>query len=102
MQASVVMVNPGGTGMPMPVISARFAPFPPSSDLSSALPSPKSYTYFLDIIRNTLLRAPAIRTDWRPRPAGGGATPLWSGYCNEYPATLGAYPGGPRSGRFLQ
>src|SRR4051812_420496 len=39
------MVNPGGTGTPMLVISARLAPLPPSkffiSLLPSALPPPK-------------------------------------------------------------
>ena len=30
LQASVVIVNPGGTGTPMRIISARFAPLPPS------------------------------------------------------------------------
>src|ERR1017187_1982459 len=47
-QTSVVMVNPGGTGTPMLVISARFAPLPPSrffmSLFPSALPPPKKYT----------------------------------------------------------
>src|SRR5450432_233121 len=41
------MVNPGGTGMPMLVISARLAPLPPRrffiSLLPSALPLPKKY-----------------------------------------------------------
>ena len=37
-QTSVVMVKPGGTGRPMRVISARFAPLPPSS--AFILPSP--------------------------------------------------------------
>ncbi len=40
--ASVVMVNPGGTGNPMFVISARLAPFPPSRSFMSLLPSEKS------------------------------------------------------------
>src|SRR5665811_1685283 len=43
-RASVVMVNPGGTGRPIRVISARFAPLPPSRSLRSLLPSAKSYT----------------------------------------------------------
>jgi hypothetical protein len=42
------MVNPGGTGAPRFVISARFAPLPPSSRfmsrVPSALPSPKKKT----------------------------------------------------------
>ena len=44
-QASVEMVNPGGTGRPALVISARFAPLPPSVSFivrsPSALPLPK-------------------------------------------------------------
>ncbi len=45
-QTSVVIVKPGGTGIPMFDISARPAPFPPSSSfislLPSALPPPKA------------------------------------------------------------
>src|SRR3954447_12819017 len=45
------MVNPGGTGTPMLVISARFAPLPPSrffiSLFPSALPPPKKKMRFL-------------------------------------------------------
>src|SRR5450830_273858 len=48
-QASVVMVNPGGTGSPSLVISARFAPLPPRRSLRSLLPSLKSYTYFATV-----------------------------------------------------
>src|SRR5689334_21308249 len=40
------MVNPGGTGRPRLVISARFAPLPPRSSFMSLLPSAKSYTSF--------------------------------------------------------
>jgi hypothetical protein len=32
LQASVEIVNPGGTGNPRFVISARFAPLPPSKN----------------------------------------------------------------------
>ncbi len=39
MQISVVMVNPGGTGRPRLLISARFAPLPPSNSFMSLLPS---------------------------------------------------------------
>jgi hypothetical protein len=42
LQASVVIVKPGGTGSPRFVISARFAPLPPSRSLRSLLPSVKS------------------------------------------------------------
>ena len=41
-QASVVIVNPGGTGSPMVVISARLAPLPPRRSFMSLLPSEKS------------------------------------------------------------
>ena len=43
-QASVVIVKPGGTGMPSRVISARLAPLPPSRSLRSMLPVSKSWT----------------------------------------------------------
>ena len=46
-QASVVMVNPGGTGNPSLVISARFAPLPPSRSFWSLSPSVKSNTYLV-------------------------------------------------------
>jgi hypothetical protein len=49
-QTSVVIVNPAGTGSPIRLISARFAPFPPRSGFippfPSALPDPNEYTYF--------------------------------------------------------
>ena len=52
-QASVWMVNPGGTGNPALVISASPAPLPPSTSfilpLPSALPPPKKYTYLVDV-----------------------------------------------------
>src|SRR5688572_14056482 len=48
LHVSVVIVKPGGTGRPMLVMSARFAPFPPSRSFISArpspLPAPKKYT----------------------------------------------------------
>ena len=44
--ASVVTVNPGGTGNPNRVISARFAPLPPNRSFSSLPPSVNSNTYF--------------------------------------------------------
>src|ERR1035438_9933757 len=50
-QASVWMVNPGGTGKPAFVISARPAPLPPRTSfmrpLPSAEPPPKKYTYLV-------------------------------------------------------
>src|SRR5690606_1813599 len=54
MQTSVVIVKPGGTGMPRLVISARFAPLPPRRlripRSPSACPLPKKYTIFLAAI----------------------------------------------------
>src|SRR3954454_23675270 len=51
LQTSVETVNPGGTGNPALVISARPDPLPPSRSfmwrLPSAFPDPKKYTYFL-------------------------------------------------------
>ncbi len=44
MQVSVVMVKPLGTGSPRRVISATFAPLPPSRSRISRPPSEKSYT----------------------------------------------------------
>src|SRR5687768_10837197 len=48
MLTSQAMVNPGGTGIPRFVISARLAPFPPSTFFMSRVPSspsaPKKYT----------------------------------------------------------
>jgi hypothetical protein len=45
MPAEHAIVNPGGTGTPRFVISARFAPFPPSTSriwrVPSAFPLPK-------------------------------------------------------------
>ena len=45
------MVKPGGTGNPIDAISAKLAPFPPSSSRIEALPSvfrPKANTYFFE------------------------------------------------------
>ena len=46
----VGIVNPGGTGKPIEVISARFAPFPPSNSFLVASPSvleaPQQYVIF--------------------------------------------------------
>ena len=42
LHASVVMTNPGGTGSPRFVISARLAPLPPNKSFRSLLPSAKS------------------------------------------------------------
>src|SRR5438132_12165717 len=51
MHASHAIVKPAGTGTPRFVISARFAPLPPStsfmSPVPSAPPSPKKYTDLL-------------------------------------------------------
>jgi hypothetical protein len=40
--ASVVIVNPGGTGNPKFVISALFAPLPPNKSFRSLVPSMKA------------------------------------------------------------
>ena len=40
LQASVLMVKPGGTGTPMRTISARFAPLPPSSPRTASHEAP--------------------------------------------------------------
>src|SRR5262245_25297913 len=52
LQTSVEIVNPGGTGSPAFVISAKPEPLPPSKSfmlrLPSALPLPKKYTCFFD------------------------------------------------------
>ena len=64
LQASVVTVNPGGTGTPMRVISARLAPLPPSKPrtpsqlpacFSASSTSLKRYTHLCDIIRRSSL-----------------------------------------------
>src|SRR6476620_1405132 len=44
------MVKPCGTGSPSFVISARFAPLPPSRYFWSRPPSSKAYTYFIAIL----------------------------------------------------
>src|SRR5580765_7787706 len=53
LQTSVEIVNPGGTGRPALVISARPEPLPPSRSfmfrLPSAFPPPKKYTCFRDL-----------------------------------------------------
>src|SRR5262249_4146887 len=58
--AAVWMVNPGGTGSPALVISARPAPLPPSSSfilaLPSAWPAPKQKTYLLSSCGGTVVR----------------------------------------------
>src|SRR5262249_38739838 len=42
---SVLIVKPGGTGRPRLVISARFAPLPPSRNFCSFEPSSNAKTY---------------------------------------------------------
>src|SRR5580692_9994662 len=55
-QASVWMVNPGGTGNPAFVISANPAPLPPSTSfilpLPSALPPPNEKTYLVLLLES--------------------------------------------------
>ena len=69
-QASVWMVNPGGTGRPALVISARPAPLPPSTSfilpLPSALPPPKKYTYLVVVEVEPAVVAAAVPV--RPAP----------------------------------
>src|SRR4029450_6584460 len=60
-QAWVLMRNPGCTGRPRLVISARLAPLPPSRSLRSLLPSAKSYTYF---VATTVLRLAIYDFAW--------------------------------------
>jgi hypothetical protein len=52
-QASVVMVKPGGTTMPSRHISAKLAPLPPSRFFMEASPSvleePKQYKYLIGV-----------------------------------------------------
>src|SRR6266849_1750579 len=59
------MVNPGGTGNPALVISARPAPLPPRSSfilpLPSAVPPPKEYTYLVALLA---LGLPLLPGDW--------------------------------------
>ena len=57
--ASVLTMNPGGTGRPIPAISARFAPLPPSRSLRSLFPSANAYTYF-DILSSRKRSAGAL------------------------------------------
>src|SRR5262245_16560216 len=63
LQTSVEIVNPGGTGRPALVISARPEPLPPSRSfmlrLPSALPFPKKYTCFFAVFP-TLALFPAF------------------------------------------
>src|SRR6266566_2878784 len=80
-QASVVMVNPGGTGIPARVISAAPAPLPPSRSRIFADPSLKGYTHFLVV---------AIASNCmedRPARAGTPATAKKKG-----PAAVAARP----------
>src|SRR5688572_27871765 len=74
-QTSVEIVNPGGTGRPALVISARPEPLPPSVSFivrsPSAFPLPKKYTCFF-----TLPRRGAVAADaGLPRRSGAAAEP---------------------------
>src|SRR3954452_13006074 len=80
------MVNPGGTGSPSRVISARFAPLPPSSSLRSLLPSANAQTYFdMPASRSRFLRCRCcepgtaadrvFRHERRPEGPGRSAAP---------------------------
>src|SRR5665647_3919473 len=60
------MMNPGGTGSPIRVISARFAPLPPSRSLRSLWPSAKSYTSLDTANLRGMVRESARRLDQQP------------------------------------
>src|SRR4051812_11104249 len=77
--ASVVTVNPGGTGNPSRVISARLAPLPPKRSFSSLLPSLNSYTYFG--ISSTSRKPASGRKHQHCDPAGSGFQPALGGRC---------------------
>src|SRR6266536_3551376 len=66
LHASVVIVNPGGTGRPRRVISARFAPLPPSRSFMLVLPSEKSHTHLRAFVRVVAV----FRADFRVVFAG--------------------------------
>ena len=70
-QAVVVIVNPGGTGSPTRLISARPAPFPPSTSRMEALPSSKSIVHV-----NSVRGIPEVFAMIIPRsPLGFGVGP---------------------------
>src|SRR5512133_410604 len=70
------MVNPGGTGIPILVISARFAPLPPSrsfhSRVPSARPSPKKKTFWVTMQRLHEDEPGALRAGPVPLDVDGG------------------------------
>ena len=69
LQTSVEMVNPGGTGTPARLISARPAPLPPRVSFifpsPSAVPPPKAYTYFFIAFLFSLVSLSTLRNDLR-------------------------------------
>src|SRR2546422_7264545 len=93
LHATVVIVNPGGTGRRKRVISARPAPFPPRRPRIFAFPSLKRYTYLGVAPTRTRAKMGAIFND----SAGRRARPRhrWA-LCvtgREFSS------GGPRTGR---
>src|SRR6476469_6195259 len=78
MQASVVIVNPGGTGMPRPTISASPAPLPPSTARPPAGGSSKSKTSLVLVLdtlaRDVMIRAPPEQVVRRASTAAGRDT----------------------------
>ena len=66
-------MNPGGTGSPSRVISARFAPLPPSRSFWSLPPSVNSYTYFCINVRLTQRREGGTTTPRQQRRAAARA-----------------------------
>ena len=74
LHASVVIVKPGGTGRPSFVISARFAPLPPSRNFCSLEPSSKAYTYFTRVSRECSRRTGEKTSLPRPPPPAASAS----------------------------
>src|SRR6202007_135373 len=62
LQVPVVIVNPGGTGRPILLISARLAPLPPSSSRIGAVPSSKSHTRLVVAIQYSPIARHTPRT----------------------------------------
>src|SRR6266516_3350511 len=75
------MVNPGGTGRPMFVISPRLAPFPPRRSFMSLLPSLKSKTYFVRVSVATARLQPAVEMRVDGQSTGAAPVPSDDGIC---------------------
>src|SRR5215204_6003564 len=72
------MVNPGGTGTPRLVISARLAPLPPRTcfmpRVPSAAPAPKKYTDFSAVVSGVSAAAAEAELVWVGGRRGGVVT----------------------------